>query len=122
MSHRIPLAPFNPSTIPEITTEGILWMYQVRAKSVDIRVLEFTFDPASIAANTTVEQSTTITGLKTVDYILRIIKPTLDAGNAVGQGRVSATDTLAITYINASGGAVDPGSETYTLIYIKNSR
>lgn len=102
--------------------EGFKWLDLVRTHVVDIRSTTVIFDPASIAASTTVEQTVTVTGLKTNDIILRVIKPTLTAGIAVVSGRVSATDTLAITYINASVGAVDPGSEEYTVIYIKNSR
>jgi len=122
MSHKTPLSPVNKKDFPDITDEGLIWLDQVRHKSIDIKSVSFTFNPASVAASTTVEQTTAITGLSTADIVLRIIKPTLSAGLAVGQGRVSATNTLAITYINASTSAVDAGSEAYTLIYIKNSR
>ncbi len=119
---RKPLPPVNKADWPEISNDGIIWLELVRNRVVDIRSATFTFDPISIAANTTVEQTVTLTGLKTDDLILSVIKPTFTAGIAVGQGRISLNDTLAITFINASGGAVNPPSETYTVVYIKDSR
>lgn len=119
---RKPLPPVQKNDFPQVNDQGVKWLDLVRTHSIDIRQTTVTFDPASVAANTTVEQTVTVTGLKTDDIILSVNKPTLDAGLAVGGGRVSATDTLAITFINASVGAVDPGSEVYTIVYIKNSR
>jgi len=75
-----------------------------------------TIDPASVAANTTVEQTFTVTGVSSGDYILSLVKPTLTAGIGIGGYRCSADDTVAITFINATGGAIDPGSETYTIL------
>jgi len=122
MSHRIPIPQLNHKDFPEVTEEGRLWLDLVRSRSIDIRVETFTFDPASLAANTHVEETVTITGLKTVDIVLAIVKPTFTQGFQVGQGRVSAADTLAIQIANGTGSASDPGSETYTLVYMKNSR
>jgi hypothetical protein len=119
---RKPLPPAQKKDFEQTNDESMKWLELVRQHSIDIREATVTFDPASIAASTTVEQTVTVTGLKTDDIILAIIKPTLTAGIAVGQGRVSTADTLAITYINASVGVVDPASEEYTVIYIKNSR
>ena len=61
-------------------------------------------------------------GLKTDDIILAVIKPTFTQGFQAGQGRVSATDTLAIQMANGTGSASNPVSEVYTIIYIKNSK
>ena len=121
MSLRKPLYQLDESDV-EASEAGHRWLDEVRGYVLDIREIDFTFDPASVAANTTVELSATVTGLKVGDVVISIVKPTLSAGLGVLQGRVSATDTLAIQFINASVGAVDAGSETYKLIYIKNSR
>lgn len=67
-------------------------------------------------ASTSNEQTITVPGLRTTDKIVGITKPTSQAGLAVGGGRVSAADTLAITFI-ASGGTVTPtANEVYTAI------
>jgi len=76
-------------------------------------------NPASIAANTTAEQTFTgITGLSTNDAVF-VNKPTLTAGIGIAGARCSAKNTLAITFINATGGAVDPAEETYTIVAIR---
>lgn len=124
MSHRLPLPPFLEEYIKEgeLTEQGLWWLNLVRTYSVDIRRETFTFNPDSVAANITVEQTVTITGLNTVDDVLTIIKPTLTAGLGVLGGRVSSANTLSITFINTTANPIDAGSETYTLIYLKNSK
>ena len=102
--------------------EGYRWLDLVRGYILDIRDIDFTFDPASIAASTTVEQTVTVSGLKSQDIVLSVIKPTLTTGVGVLQARISADDTLAIQMVNATVGAVDAPSESYKLIYIKNTK
>ena len=80
-----------------------------------------TIDAASVAANTTAEQTFTVKGLKTTDCMI-VNKPSLDAGLGIAGCRASATDTLAITYINATGGAIDPSSESYTVVAIRRAK
>lgn len=122
MSQRKPLPQFSSRDFPDVSPQGMLWFDLVRNYSIDIRVLSFTFNPASLAANTHVEETVTISGLATVDTVLAVIKPTFTQGFQVGQGRVSAENTLSIQIVNGTGSASDPASETYTLVYIKNSR
>lgn len=105
----------------ESDEDGKKWLNLVQQRLVDVRKEELTFDPASVAPNTTVEQSVTLTGLKSQDIVIAVIKPTLTAGLGVLQGRVSADDTLVIQLINTTSGAIDAASEVYTVIYIKNS-
>ena len=81
-------------------------------------VTTFTLDVGSVAANTSEEDTVTVNGLETGMYVA-VNKPSLEAGLAVGNARVSAADTLAITFINSTGSAIDPASETYTLFWWK---
>lgn len=74
-------------------------------------------NPASVAANTTAEQTFTVAGL-TTDMAIVVNKPTLTAGLGICGARVSAADTLAITFNNPTAGALDPGSETYNIVAI----
>lgn len=83
------------------------------------QVVTFAFNPASIAAATTAEQTVTIPGLRLGDYIADITKPTLTAGVGVVNARVSAADTLAIQFINATAGAIDPPLETYSVLVMR---
>jgi hypothetical protein len=75
-------------------------------------VITFTYDPASVAAATTAEQTVTVPGVLPGDYI-SVSKPTLTAGVGIVNSRVSAANTVAITWVNATAAAVDPPSETY---------
>jgi hypothetical protein len=75
-------------------------------------VYSVTFNPASVAANTTSEQTVTVTGVSTGD-IVHVIKPSHDTGLGIVNCRVSAIDTVAITFMNTTGSAIDPSSEDY---------
>lgn len=76
-------------------------------------------DVASVAANTTAEQTFTVTGLTTADKVF-VNKPSLNAGLGVVNARVSAADTLAITFVNATGAAIDPAAETYLIMAFRS--
>lgn len=75
-------------------------------------------DLGSVAANTTEEETVTVPGL-TTDMFVMVNKPSLDAGIGVAGARVSAADTLILTIVNSTGGAVDAASETYKLFWWK---
>ena len=81
-------------------------------------VCTVTINPASIATATSAEQTFTIPGLKVGDLVL-LSKPTATAGVGIVNVRVSATDTLAVTFMNATGGSIDPASETYTMLVFR---
>lgn len=119
---RTPISPPQQKDFDSVSAEGIKWLELLRSKSVDLRQIFAIYNPASVAANTTVEQTTTVDGLKSDDIVLRVIKPSHTAGISVNDGRVTADNTLGITFTNASGSPIDPGEEIYTVIYIKNSR
>lgn len=70
--------------------------------------------PASVAANTTVEQTFTVTGL-VANSPVWINKTSAQPGLSILGCRVSATNTLAITYGNTSAAAIVPASETYVI-------
>ena len=60
-------------------------------------------------------ESFTVTGLLT-DMQVSVSKPSLDAGLGVVNARVSAANTLALTFMNATGSAINPGAETYKIV------
>lgn len=81
-------------------------------------IISATLDPASVAAATSAEQTFTVTGLKTTDQV-KVSKPTATAGLGIVNVRVSAADTLAITFMNATASPIDAGSEVYTLTVLR---
>ena len=78
-------------------------------------IISATLSPAEVAINTTAEQTFTVNGLKTGDFV-SVSKPTAQAGLGIVGVRVSAANTLAITFANVTGGAITPtASQVYTL-------
>lgn len=77
-----------------------------------------TFNPASVATITTAEQTTTVAGLRVGDFVITQ-KPTNTAGVGVVNARVSAADTLALTFVNPTAGAVDAASETWQFLVFR---
>lgn len=69
--------------------------------------------PASVAANTTAEQTFTVPGLLLgVDFV-NCVKPSFQAGLSIGNCRVSANNTVAITYSNNTASPIVPTTEVY---------
>lgn len=77
-------------------------------------VFSLALTPASVAANTTAEQTFAATGigLLTTDLVV-LNKPSAQAGLGIVNVRVSAADTLAITYANDTASPITPTAETY---------
>jgi len=86
-----------------------------------IYTISATLDPAAVSAATSAEQTFTVAGLKVGDMVL-VSKPTATAGVGIVNARVSAADTLALTFMNATAGSVNPASETYTITVIRIER
>ena len=105
----------------QVQSDWDRWYNLVSRSSVRILDFDVTLNPASVAANTTAEQDFTVTGLGANDIPLALIKPTLTAGIGIGNIRVKAANTLSVTFINPTAGAIDPASETYKLVIIRQS-
>lgn len=84
-----------------------------------IRVYSQSLDVGSVAANTTAEQTFTVTGLTTTDKVF-VNKPSFSAGLGVCNARVSAANTLALTFNNNTAAAIDPAAETYAIVAIRS--
>jgi len=76
-------------------------------------IVSTTLSPAEVAANTSAEQTFTVAGLKTGDFV-EVNKPTAQAGLGIVGTRVSAANTLAITFANFTGTPITPtASQSY---------
>ncbi len=100
-------------------TSGNLTVGASGTTITQIRVYSQSLDVASVAANTSAEQTFTVTGLATTDAVF-VIKPSLSAGLVVGNARVSAANTLAITFGNLTATPIDPAAESYTVVAIRS--
>lgn len=86
------------------------WKLHVKRYSI-------TISPALVAANTTAEETFTCTGLAlATDYIIGVSKPTAQAGLGIVGWRVSADNTIGITFSNNTGGGLTPtAGQIYTV-------
>ena len=83
-----------------------------------VTLLTATVDLGSVAANTTEEETATVSGVKLGDFVL-VSKSKLSAGILLGTCRVTAADTVAIQVVNTTGSAVNASSETMTFVVIR---
>jgi hypothetical protein len=78
-------------------------------------LLQTTISPASVANATTAEQTFTVNGLQLGD-IVSVTKPTTQAGLGIVNSRVSAANTLAVTFANTTAATITPtAAETYII-------
>lgn len=77
--------------------------------------LTATLSPAIVAANTTAEQTFTVSGVVlATDDCINVRKPTHQAGLGIVNARVSADNTIAIVFSNNTGAGITPtASESY---------
>lgn len=94
------------------------WFSYISTSMVKMYKYDVSINVASVAANTTSEQSFTVAGVASNDVVLTI-KPSHSAGLGIVNTRVSAKDTVNITFMNTTGSAIDPAAETYTFLVIK---
>jgi hypothetical protein len=82
-----------------------------------VKVYSATIDPAEVAANTVVLEDFTVTGLTTDDKV--VVNAGIDT-IGIGNVRVSAANTLRVTFINPTGLAINPASSTWKIIAIRS--
>lgn len=82
-------------------------------------LMKATLSPAQVAANTTAEQTFSVPGLRlTTDMIGAVSKPTAQAGLGIVGWRVTANDTLGITFSNNTGAGITPTASQEYLIQV----
>lgn len=85
-------------------------------------VISVTLSPALVDVNTSAEQTFTVPGLKVGDFVM-VNKPTAQAGLSIGGVRVSAVNTLAINFVNDTGGQITPtAAQTYLVFFARPDR
>jgi hypothetical protein len=95
----------NPTTIPSGNVKGE-W------------VLAATLSPSSVANATSAEQTFSVKGLLLGDHV-SVNKPTAQAGLAIVGSRVSANDTLGITFGNFTSATITPTASQVYLVHVK---
>jgi hypothetical protein len=84
-----------------------------------LKIISATLSPVAVAINTTAEQTFTVPGLAVGDFV-SISKPTAQAGLGIVGARVSAANTLAITFSNNTAGSITPtASQVYLIMVLR---
>ena len=85
----------------------------------DIRLFTQTITPVQVATVVAAEQTFTVNGLSTADSVFISPAPT---GNATiaGSARVSASDTLAVTFSNPTAGNLTPDAGVWRILAIRS--
>lgn len=103
----------------QVTYPWTAWFQRISGELPQLKIYSVELNPASVPANSTAEEAFTVTGVVTGDVVLRVIKPTFTSGFAVIEGRVTAADQVTIQFANVTGGALNPGAETYTILVLR---
>lgn len=83
-------------------------------------VASVTLSPALIVLNTTAEQTFTVPGIRATDVLLSVNKPTAQAGLGIVGYRVSAADTIGITFSNNTGSSITPtAAQVYQIAWLR---
>lgn len=84
-------------------------------------LVNVTLSPASVAANTSVEQAFTVPGVIVgQDFALEVLKPTAQAGLSISGARVSAANTISILFVNSTAAPIVPtASESYGFAIVR---
>lgn len=82
-----------------------------------LMVVSVALTPSAVSANTTAQQTFTVTGVKVGDVVVAVEKPSHQAGLGIVGFRVTAADTVGITFSNNTGAGITPtAGETYDFV------
>ena len=87
---------------------------------IGIKNVTLTLSPASVAANTTAEQTFACPGLLATDVVVDVTKPTAQAGLGIVGTRVAAAGSIGVTFINATASPIVPtASQAYQFMIMR---
>lgn len=83
-----------------------------------ISIVTVDVDLGSVAANTSEEETATVTGVKVGDFVV-CMDSALSAGQVIANARVSAADTVTLQVINTTASAIDADSRSMTFLVVR---
>lgn len=84
-----------------------------------LKLISIALSPALIVLDTTAEQTFKVPGLAVGDWVF-VNKPTAQAGLGIVGCRVTAANTLGITFSNNTGSSITPtASQTYLILVMR---
>lgn len=83
----------------------------------ELQIVSVALTPSAVGANTTAQQTFTVTGVKVGDVVVAVEKPSHQAGLGIVGARVTAAGTVGITFSNNTGAGITPtAGETYGFV------
>ena len=83
----------------------------------ELQIVSLALTPSAVGANTTAQQTFTVTGVKVGEVVVAVEKPSHQAGLGIVGARVTAVDTVGITFSNNTGAGITPtAGETYDFV------
>lgn len=112
----ITFANLTAATITPTAAESYLVFAQQGIRLTDVEIVKTAvLTPVAVAPNTSAEQTFTVPGLPSGTPVI-VNKPSAQNGLSIGGARVSALNTLAITFVNNTAATITPtAAETYTI-------
>lgn len=98
----------------DVSPELFQWLQNLQLRLPKTNSYSVTITPALIPAVGNL-QTFTVTGLVTTD-VLKVSPSALDAGIGIGWARVSAANTMQVSFTNSSGGGITPASGTWYIV------
>lgn len=102
------------TTATPTAAEVLTFMMSQANPPAPLVIYSQTLTPTSVASLTTAEQTFTVTGLVAGSPAF-VNKPSVQSGLGIVGVRVSAANTLAITFLNTTAATMTPTAETYTV-------
>lgn len=97
----------------------------LRGVSLHQSIVAYTVDVGTLAATatiTTAEQTVTVNGVATTDRIVGVSKPTAQAGLGIVGWRVTAANTVGITFGNPTAGGLTATADEHYTIWVDKSK
>lgn len=84
-------------------------------------IISASLTPVSVSAITCAEQTFTVNGLKVGDFV-NVNPPSITPGVSMTCARVSAANTLALTFCNPTAGSLTPDAGSYIINVMRPER
>ena len=81
-------------------------------------LISVSLTPASVATIVVASQSVTIPGVDASDVVIPVQNPISNAVGLIG-AKATAANTVSLTFVNPTAGALTPTAGTYTFLVIK---
>jgi hypothetical protein len=101
--------------VPGITTPN------TPKRQSSFEIVTVNFNPASVAINTTAEQTITVPGVAVGDVVF-VNRQRHDAGLGIVGARVSAANTVSVVFSNNTGTAIDAVASDFTFLIMRQAQ